>query len=516
MPHFGVSIDPNRKIKLCLFLFVISILVFISGARLVSSDEVSMYLTIESLVKSGTFAIPLENAPNSSNVDGKSYTWYEAGNILAGIPFYCAGNIAASILPLSESLKSFIPRAAVSLTGAFFGGWIAVLFFSVLRKLGVSLRVSIGMALALTLSTFLLPYFKMFMREPILALCLLGACGYLLPGPKNRNNDRALIVAGIFTGYGILTKLAFAINLLPLLVYIYRNDNKDLSGRLREVLLFLIPVFILGLGGTMMYNFLRFGNPMNIGYAGGTSFTTPVFVGLYGLLLSPGKGILWFAPMLFLLIPSHGVFRKKFPRETYLIAVLFLANLLLSSVYVAWGGDGSWGPRYLAPLLPLIFLPVSLYLDQATRTIKRIALTLALFGFIIQLGGISIYAGAYLREIGEYPYQRDIGDPEFLYKAHFIPNYSPVIGHWRMLSRNAIEHLEGNYPQFSVIGQAADNRLPIADDEKSKLLHTIDFWFTYALYANISKKIIFTVAFLLLGLCGISGFLLNRVTLKNH
>jgi len=417
------------------------------------------------------------------------------------------------MIPLPEAYKSLIPRIAVSYTNVFVGAWIAVLFFTLCKKFGISVRTSVSMALILLFSTFLLPYFKMYLREPILTLCLIGSILYLVTGSNDSPSNRSLLISGLFLGYGILTKLSFAVNLVPIIVYLFfQNQNEDFSKRFKNISFFLIPIILVGFVGTMLYNYLRFGNPFNTGYAGGTSFTTPIYVGLFGLLFSPGKGVLWFAPILFLLIPSLKFFRDNFKKETYLFLGLFILNLLLSSMYVAWGGDGSWGPRYLAPYLPFLLLPIGFFIERGSMIIKRTAVVLAIIGIIVQFGGVSIYAGAYLREIGEYPYQKGFDDPEFLYKAHFIPNYSPIIGHWRMFTRNFSEHLNGELPSLKISNQAINDRLPFNQDEKLNLLHTIDYWFTYALYANVSPKIIF--AFLMIGVifCAAFFFMLKKAT----
>ncbi|MBA4312926.1 MAG: hypothetical protein C0417_09875 [Chlorobiaceae bacterium] len=500
----------ERKVKFFLFLFILSILFFISGARLVSSDEVSMYLTVENIIKNGSFAIPFPDAPNSTTLDGKSYTWYEAGNIIAGIPMYLIGYGITSIISISPSLSTLIIKAAVSLTSAFVGAWIAIMFYSLSRYYGVTRRLSVGMAIALILTTFLLPYLKMFMREPILALCMIGGTGYIIRALKEKKS-KDVIIAGIFIGYGILTKLAFVINLLPLGLYIFwkiftgKNDMK-----FSVLLKFSIPIILIGFMGTGLYNFIRFSNPLNTGYAGGTSFNIPFYVGMFGLLFSPGKGMFWFAPLLLLIFPTINEFRKHHRDETYLIGGMFIVNLILSSVYIAWGGDGSWGPRYLSPFLPLFFLMIAFYLNRAQKIVKQFAITLTVLGFIVQIGGISIYAGAYLREIGEYPYQKNFDDPEFLSKAHFIPNYSPIIGHWKMLKRNIGEHLEGNYPRLGISQDTPDKRLPIGEEDRSKLLHTIDFWFTYGLSANIQGWIIIVGIVLLASSITVSAFGLQR------
>jgi ATP-dependent Clp protease ATP-binding subunit ClpC len=53
------------------------------------------------------------------------------------------------------------------------------------------------------------------------------------------------------------------------------------------------------IGGHLFYNFARFQDALQSGYGAQQSaaaFSTPLLVGLYGLLLSSGKGLLWFAP----------------------------------------------------------------------------------------------------------------------------------------------------------------------------------------------------------------------------
>ncbi len=59
----------------------------------------------------------------------------------------------------------------------------------------------------------------------------------------------------------------------------------------------------LALAGHAAYGWARFGSPFETGYgaqASPAAFTTPALVGLYGLLLSSGKGVAWFAPALWL------------------------------------------------------------------------------------------------------------------------------------------------------------------------------------------------------------------------
>jgi hypothetical protein len=504
----------ENKIKFYLFLFITSCLILISGGRLVSSDEVSMYLTVESLVKHGTFDIPAESAVNATIHNGKAYTWYEAGNILAGIPLYIAGRAAAVLLPLSENLKLLLPRTFVSLTNAFIGGLTALMFFSLCRKFGLSLHVALAMTFTLVFSTFLLPYFKLYLREPILTLSIIGGMNYLAPEKDIRFKTRSTLLAGTFVGFGILTKFVFVLNIFPLLIYLYWKNKKELhrtfTETINEMFFFILPIILIGLGGTGIYNLLRFGNIFDMGYTGGRTFPTPLFTGVFGLLVSPGKGLFWFAPILFLLPWALKYFWIRFKNETICIISIFVLNLILYGKYIAWGGDGSWGPRYLTFIVPLLLLIIANYYQNIGKAVKRIAVTLILVGCFVQFGGISIYAGSYLREIGEFPFKRDFNDPEFLSKAHFIPDYSPLIGHWKMLSRNLAFHINGNYPHLQVDTRQFKDRLPISVEDQKKLGQTLDFWFTYGLYAGISSKIIIALVIILTILASVSGIFLLK------
>lgn len=511
MPH---SLTPGeRRIRFWLFWMIATAVILAGGGRIVSSDETSTFLTIESIVRHGSLDIPL-NSPNAAIFNEKAYTWYEPGIILAGLPLYLLGYATLHILPLSGSQGELFLRAIVSCTSAFVAGWLAVLFYSLCRRFRLNVKQALLASLILVFSTFLFPYFKSFMREPLLALCLLGGVSGVLTPAVTPGRRWPLVSAGLFLGYGVLTKTAFVINVVPILIYLagtlYDDHKQPMRQKVIDLLAFGAPILVVGVGGIALYNFLRFGDPLNLGYSGGTTFTTPLLTGLFGLLLSPGKGLAWFAPVLLLLPWAFMPFWKEHRKEAGCIAGIVVLNLLLYGLYTAWGGDGSWGPRYLAPLLPILLLPVVLSLARAGRGVRRIAVGLMIAGVAVQFGGTAVYAGSYLREIQEFPYQRNFDDPEFLYKAHFIPDFSPITGHWKILLRNAGEHFRGAYPTLAVEVRADGGRLPIQPADQQKLSHTLDFWFTYALYAGVPGTAILGLILIVFSLCGVSVILLRR------
>src|SRR5262249_9653786 len=147
--------------------------------------------------------------------------------------------------------------------------------------------------------------------------------------------------------------------------------------------------------------------------ASASAFTTPLLVGVYGLLLSSGKGIAWFAPIVWLApLGIAAMVRSRqhsdnarrgddARRAGWAIAAAWGVALFVYGRFQQWGGDGSWGPRYLVPMLPLAAIAVGFALDGASKARKRVAWLLALAGLLVTLGGVGIYFGAQMREAGD-------------------------------------------------------------------------------------------------------------------
>jgi len=106
-------------------------------------------------------------------------------------------------------------------------------------------------------------------------------------------------------------------------------------------------------------NWLRRGHPLLTGYAGNAGYQTvlpysgrpgfsyPLFFGALQLLLSAGKGLLFFAPGLFLCFPSaRRALRAVRPFQRACLWVV-AGLILVYGQWWAWYGGYSWGPRFL-------------------------------------------------------------------------------------------------------------------------------------------------------------------------
>ena len=164
---------------------------------------------------------------------------------------------------------------------------------------------------------------------------------------------------------------------------------------------FLVPAVALA-----AYNLLRFGSALDTGngFVNGlaamrTIFGGNVLVGLYGLLLSPGKSILLYAPPIAAAAVAAWTLWRSARSEVVLVAGLTLSQLALVAPLVFWHGDSAWGPRYLVPLVPLLLLPLVAWLrpEYALGRVRTLALAmLTTLGVIVQVLGVTANPHTYI------------------------------------------------------------------------------------------------------------------------
>jgi len=475
------------------------------GGRIVGSDEVTMFELARSIAH-GNIRVP--EGATMRGPDGQTYSKNTWGEALLALPLVVAGDLAARAAGFEGERAQWAARFVASFFNAVVASLLLAALYGALRGLRLGARASLAATVALGFTTPLWIYAKSFMAEPLeglgLLLALAGAAraGAAPASADQRLGERAA-AAGAFLA--ISAKLGVAPLALACLSALgFRRPRA-----------WLVPLggVAVALVGHAIYNQLRFGSLLETGYgaqASVSAFSTPLFVGVYGLLLSSGKGIAWFAPIVWLaplgvaaMVRSrqHSDAARRGDdarRAGWAIVAAWAVALLVYGRFQHWGGDGSWGPRYLVPVLPLGAIAVGFALDGASKLRKRVAWALALAGLVVTLGGVGIYFGAQMREAGDYPYTLALDDPHFMEASHWNPRFSPIAGHWRMLSRNVQEHLRGEAPVLGRNG-AVDARTGITQEEAQALLQAIDVWWLYAGYAGIPRLPLGLAALALLG-----------------
>lgn len=453
-----------------------SFLIYVAtgGGRIVGSDEVTM-LELSHAILRGGLAVP--PGATLTGPDGREYTKNAAGQAVLAVPLVATGDVAARIFGVRPEQRMLAVRFMASFFDAMITALSLATFYLLARAAGIGPGAALAATGALGFTTPMWVYAKSFMAEPLQTLGLLLT---LLGGVRASAGSRRW---AWLSGLGVLVAVSAKVSMLPFALIAL----VPLAGAGRAA---WIPAG-LGLAAALLghglYAVARFGTPWETGYGAQATlaaYGTPWWVGAYGLLISSGKGVVWFAPAILL----AGIGARLAPRRiAWTVALTWLLALSLYGRFQHWGGDGSFGPRYLIPFLPSAFLLVAFALEHANRARRRWAVVLAIAGLCVQIGGVGIYFGAQMREAGDYPYSLPLEHPRFMSDSHFNPRFSPIVGHWRLLARNLSEHLSGHAPSLAPDGGTPDPRLGVSPGQQQQLLHAIDFWWLYLGYAGLPR-----------------------------
>ncbi len=274
------------------------------------------------------------------------------------------------------------------------------------------MRASLAAATTLGAATLLATYAKQAFTEPLLAL-LATAALWALARSLETGHVRGFAAASALAGYAFLTKFTVGTFLVLALFAGYVAERRR-AARTGELAALLLP-FSLAALGYLALNLVRFGNPLEFGYPtaveGGKevlTFSTSLPVGLYGLLLSPGKGLFLFAPPVLAALFGFRALLRARPGLAWAALVHGGVTLLFYSRYTHWEGGYCFGPRYLLPSLPGLILPLAGVLDRGGRRAAQLVAPLTLAGLAVAVVGTST---SFLEE--------QAGNPSPYYNARF-------------------------------------------------------------------------------------------------
>jgi len=277
-----------------------------------------------------------------------------------------------------------------------------------------------------------------------------------------------VVLSGVLLGFALLTRITTLL-LLPFFVFYILIALREQKQRtfyiLNRLFLFLIPVVATVLF-IAWYNTLRFGVFYEDGHStdAAVKLTTPVIVGLIGQLVSPGKGLFIYSPIL--LFSFFGIRRcyERFKWEAILIFGVIVVNVLFHSKLVNWSGDWCWGPRFCLLFVPFLCILIGCVIDSKIfdrhRLLRKLWMVFLLLSLSVQILGVTIDGS---RRIGNRFTSGSVTPSEL----YWHPLKSPIIDHAKLLCRMSNRPV----PRYSI--DAADSHLITYDDA------TADFWFVY-------------------------------------
>lgn len=154
---------------------------------------------------------------------------------------------------------------------------------------------------------------------------------------------------------------------------------------------FLLSILIIaaGVAAMALFNWLRFGSPLNFGY-GNEKFGSSIFKGLYGVFLSPGRSIFVYSPVLLLAIPGAFLFFREQKVLTILCIITVMVHALMIASWHMWDGGVSWGSRLMTPIVPVLGFLISPIIQRAYQKmwIMAAVILLGLMGLTIQVAAL--------------------------------------------------------------------------------------------------------------------------------
>jgi hypothetical protein len=322
-------------------------MIFLGGFSTVNPDGVFRLAVTHSLLTDGSFVTPsgpINYAPLQSILMLPAYAIGYYYGILGDYPpgkLFFLGSVACYFLYLPVIVSALL-----------------VLFFKILKEMGVDDDISIVSTFTLFCCTFLLPYSKGMFADPLSALLILTSFYYFLRAQSGsylvcqRKNFFCLSLL-------ILNNSVFVLYSGLMLTYVFWGSwvrRKNLQEAWRVT---LEGVLILGAGVLLFlgYNYLRYGEWFNFGYPG-EGFTSNLVIGLYGLMFSFGHGLIIFAPITVFCVAFFAFKNHEMePLHRYLFTTSFISFVCYLIVYAKWSswhGGWGWGPRFLLPFVPLV------------------------------------------------------------------------------------------------------------------------------------------------------------------
>ena len=354
------------------------------------------------IVEHGTFAIDCcaGNTGDYARIDGHSYSDKAPGLSLLAVPVHIVfaaaaarggalegavqrlasgAALAPTLRPAGSGLQPDKVRFALGLTvatvclvalpSALFGA----VFFRFLVWCGAGIGAALAATLLYGLGTIACVYAGAFYAHQLAAALSFSAFALIAAAPPPPRRPPRLIAVGLLLGLAVICEYPAALIAVVVVGFAaVRVRSERGAGGLAAVLGWIALGAAGPLAALAAYDLAIFGTPLPVGYRYSTlwqarhqigfmSLSTPRAAALWGITLSPYRGLFFLSPILILAIPGFGAaLRRPALRGAAIASALaVVAFFLFNASSAMWWGGFAIGPRYLVPMLPFLAWPVA-------------------------------------------------------------------------------------------------------------------------------------------------------------
>ncbi len=477
------------RLKLFIYFLFLFFLLSFFASGVVDSQDGFLYLSVaRSIYYKGDFTAPINEYDYEKNTgkniilgtyigrNGKTYSHTGIGYSVALLPAVFIADTVYKIYNISPAIhfpleSDWLILLLASFTNAFFGSILGVIMFLYLKELHLSVKQAFFISLATILGTNLWVYTKHSLAHMMFIVFLMLSF-YLLKRYSRSSKLLYLMFSAISFGVLIITyNQTFMLAILPFTVYYLLLHNikfnryhfqkivKDLFVFLVAVVPFILLYLIIENTRAEKITSLEinYANPLAVITLALKPFITlpigVIFEGVWGQLLSPGRSIFLYSPIL--LIPIFFWHKIKVTVKAELVVfillgilyVLFIATqyrvgLEKDGLFLVWHGESSWGPRYLTPLIPFGMLLVGGIFRQLSNWQRYVVFyPLLLVGIIVNFLGIIM---PYQLKFHNLEKEFHINGQQYTNSSYInlLPRYTPIIS----MSKNLVKLIQ-DFPQ---------------------------------------------------------------------
>lgn len=438
-----------------------------ASGSLSTQDAVAVYAQTKSIVERGAIDVPLEiSGDRWLGVDGRYYLPFGIGQALYNVPFYLAGKVAVRVtgLRIGGSEEPLL-KAFVALGNTVAAAVCTAMVFLLAWRVSASPRGALTAALLCAFGSPMWPYSKFGFNAAVTAAALAVGIYGLYVGRTSRRVVPCVWGALALAG-AVMTRHEMLLAGLAGLAWLAFAERTD--SRIDRIQVGAVGGILAGaVLAWMGFNLSRFGNPFETGFA-------PTFgvTGFVGLLASPAASVLVYCPLTITGVAGLvRLLRQRQPAGSLVCGVaivLFVFYALLDD----WIGTRSYGPRYLVPLMPLLFVPLSIGRGPARarpNARRWMWLTVAMLSVAVQVPAV----------VMNFVTVRGLSGGPTPNQAPFAWSSAPVVQNSRALGGAVVSNARVLAGQPGSQANSTREALPAGSELSSRLSFSLDFWWLY-------------------------------------
>ncbi len=472
-------------------LFGLTLSILFSSGQIENPDTHLRLTQTRIILNDNRFGLPDDVGEDTHgniaiNEDGQRHMVYNPGQTITFIPIYYIANLVSSDEVNAYHFSAF----CVSFLNYIVHAFCAFILFKIALLLGVGKKQAYLASIFFVLTSYSFVFAQSTYEHHFEMFFILLSTYFAI----KKDTIHAGHLSGLMLSLGLFFRTT-TILAVPAILLI-QKDNKE---RLKTLMSLAI-----GVAFVFSYNYYRFGNPLQTGYSIAWNLAhsdkfdfwsfSRIPEAFFGFLFSPGKGLLFFSTTIIISILGIKTFWKKQRLIFYFVLMISVSYLIIFSLNFAWHGSiWSYGPRYILPIIPFLYLPIIYIKPQ-----KWLFVTL-LLAFILQVGLISVN---YKRDVlNDYIAYNGLSDMEYLYSLNKEPHLVQAKQLAIILPKNLskLNNYMPNSPWKKEIRTASNVDVLNYSIEKNSL----NFWWVRVFHWTPSLMIrFFSVIVLIFGLIG--------------